>query len=147
MTALAPGPLLSREAFKTQVFARSKQRCVFCGAPAVDAHHILDRKLWSDGGYYLDNGAAVCEDDHWRCETTQWSLNEVRRAAGITQAVLPLGTEPNITLDKWGNRVWPSDMRSWGPLAHDTGARKALAQGGFLGRMMPPGYTETGGTQ
>lgn len=133
--------LLSREAFKTQVFARSKQRCVFCGAPAVDAHHILERKLFDDGGYYLDNGAAVCEDDHWKCETTEHGLDDVRRACGIETPAVPVSMQ-GLHLDKWGNRVWPSGMRTWGPLAEDTGARKALAQGGFLGFMMPTGYAE-----
>ncbi len=135
--------LLTREAFKEQVFARSKHRCVFCAAPAVDAHHILERKLFDDGGYYLDNGAAVCEADHWRCETTELSLEDVRRACGIVRPVVPVGTPEDAILDKWGNRVWPSGMRSWGPLEHDTGARKALAQGGFLGFMMPADYRET----
>lgn len=134
--------LLTREAFKTEVFARSKQRCVFCGAPAVDAHHILERKLFEDGGYYLDNGAAVCEDDHWKCETTEHSLDAVRRAAGITKPAIPPTMDANAVWDKWGNRVWPSGMRTWGVLAGDTGAKKALAQGGFLGFMMPAGYTE-----
>lgn len=134
--------LLTREAFKTQVFARSKQRCVFCGAPAVDAHHILERKLFEDGGYYLDNGAAVCEDDHWKCETTEHSLEDVRRAAGITKPVIPPTLDASAVWDKWGNRVWPSGMRTWGALEGDTGAKKALAQGGFLGFMMPAGYTE-----
>ena len=134
--------LLSREAFKDQVFARSKHQCVFCGAPAVDAHHILERKLFDDGGYYLDNGAAVCEADHWRCETTEFSLEDVRLAANISRPVLPQGTPNEAILDKWGNRIWPSGMRSWGPLEHDTGARKALAHGGFLGIMMPANYCE-----
>ena len=92
--------LLSREAFKDQVFARSKHKCVFCGAPAVDAHHILERKLFDDGGYYLDNGAAVCEADHWRCETTEFSLEDVRLAANISRPVLPQGTSNEAILDK-----------------------------------------------
>ena len=39
---------------------RAHGRCVLCDAVAVDAHHVLDRKLYPDGGYYLGNGAAVC---------------------------------------------------------------------------------------
>ena len=30
----------------------------------VDAHHIMDRRLWKDGGYYLSNGAALCSKHH-----------------------------------------------------------------------------------
>ena len=102
----------------------------------------MERKLFDDGGYYLDNGAAVCEADHWRCETTEFSLEDVRLAANISRPVLPQGTPNEAILDKWGNRIWPSGMRSWGPLEHDTGARKALAHGGFLGIMMPANYCE-----
>lgn len=133
--------LLSREDFKTQVFARARGKCVVCGAPAVDAHHIVERKLFEDGGYYLDNGAAVCEADHWRCETTLLGVDDIRWAAGIGSVVVP-SAMLGQAIDKWGNRVWPSGMRSWGPLEHDTGARKALAQGGFLGMMMPADYCE-----
>jgi len=137
----APG-LLSREAFKSLVFKRSAHKCVFCGQPAVDAHHILERKLFADGGYFLANGAAVCEAHHWACETTQLCVQAVRRAAGITDTVLPPGFDPNGVFDKWGNRIWPSGLRSWGPLEQDTGARKALAAAGYLGLMMPRDYRE-----
>lgn len=135
--------LLDREAFKEQVFARSHGRCVFCGAAAVDAHHILERKLFADGGYYLGNGAAVCEADHWACETTAHSVEAVRKAAGIVNPVLPPWMRADACYDKWGNQVWRSGLRSWGPLEADTGARKALAAGGVLGLVMPKDYRES----
>ena len=136
--------LLSREEFKRQVFQRSRGRCVLCGCLAVDAHHVMERKLFADHGYYLGNGAAVCEQDHWRCETTEVSLDDVRKAAGIAHVVLPPGYSTAEQYDKWGNRVWPSGLRTWGPLETDSGARKALAAGGYLGRVMPAGYSEDG---
>lgn len=143
MTACdADNGLLSRAEFKAKVFARSAEKCVFCGLAAVDAHHILERKLFSDGGYYLANGAAVCDRHHWACETTELSVETVRRQCGIDKPHLPPGFEAGALYDKWGNRIWPSGLRSWGPLQGDTGARKALAAGGFLGRLMPPDYTE-----
>lgn len=132
--------LLSRDAFKTAVFARAGGRCVFCARPAVDPHHVLERKLYPCGGYYLGNGAAVCEAHHWDCETTRISVETVRRAAGIEYPVLPPCALEGQVLDKWGNRVWPNGLRTWGPLESDAGARKALAVGGFLGLMMPVGY-------
>lgn len=135
----APGILLDREAFAAAVLARSGDRCVLCPAPAADAHHILDRKLWSDGGYYLANGAAVCARCHWRCETTEVGVEEVRRATGINQVLVPPGFTSGDELDKWGNRVRPDGMRAWGPLEMDAGARRALAAGGFLGLMLPAG--------
>lgn len=48
--------LLSRDQFRELTFERDKHTCVFCDKPAQDAHHIIERRLWSDGGYYLDNG-------------------------------------------------------------------------------------------
>ncbi len=135
-------PLLTREQFKAQVFERSHGRCVRCGEPAVDAHHILERKLFSDGGYYLSNGAAVCADCHLACERTTVSVKDVWAMASIAAPALPPGWEPTACWDKWGNRVWPSGLRSVGPLAGDDGMRRALAAGGFLGLLMPAGYAE-----
>lgn len=135
--------LLSRDEFKRLVLLRSSGRCVFCLRKAVDAHHVLERKLFDDHGYYLGNGAAVCEKHHWSCETTTLSVEAVRQAAGIRRPVLPAGFRPEGSYDKWGNRVWPSGARSWGPLEHDTGARKALATAGLLALMMPSDYDET----
>lgn len=134
-----PGLLLGRDAFAVAVLARSGGRCVLCREPAVDAHHILERKLWPDGGYYLANGAAVCARCHWRCETTEVSVAEVRRAAGIDLVLVPPGFTPGDEIDKWGNRVRTDGMREWGPLEMEPGARRALAAGGFLGLMLPAG--------
>lgn len=134
-----------REAFRQAVMHRSDGRCVRCGATAVDAHHVLDRKLFADGGYVVDNGAAVCAACHWDAETTRWAVEDVRRAAGIVEVVVPEGWDPKVVVDKWGHRVWPSGLRSAGPLALDVGMRRALAMGGFLGRLMPADYEERQG--
>jgi len=58
--------LLSRTEFREGVFERDKLKCVICGAPAVDAHHIIERRLFPDGGYYLDNGSSLCGDCHMK---------------------------------------------------------------------------------
>lgn len=142
MSATALEPLLSREAFQVEVLARSHGRCVFCTQAAMAAHHILERKLFACGGYYASNGAAVCAGHHWDCETTRLSVEAVRAAAGITVAILPQSLAPDGAYDKWGNRIWQSGLRSWGPLEGDGGARRALAAGGFLGLMMPAAYRE-----
>ena len=62
--------LLSREEFKKQVFARTNGKCCVpgCNCDAVDAHHIMDRKLYRDGGYYIVNGAALCSKHHLEAE-------------------------------------------------------------------------------
>lgn len=134
--------LLSREQFNKQVFERSQQLCVVCNEPAVDAHHVLERKLFCDGGYYLHNGVAVCAACHLLCEYTTIGVEQLRVAAGITNTVVPAGWDVSLSYDKWGNTVWPSGLRSAGPLEHDTGMRRALAAGGFLGILMPSDYVE-----
>ena len=59
-----------RKEFKNAVFAKTKGKCCVpgCSCDAVDAHHILDRHLWYDGGYILSNGAALCEKHHLDAE-------------------------------------------------------------------------------
>lgn len=134
--------LLTREQFKQQVFERSQQRCVLCNAVAMDAHHILERKLFADGGYYIDNGAAVCAACHLLCEHTTIGVEQLRVAACIANTIIPPSWDLSLSYDKWGNTVWPSGLRSAGPLEHDTGMRRALAAGGFLGILMPHDYSE-----
>ena len=124
--------LLTREEFKRQVFARSRGLCVLCSAPAVDAHHIMDRKLFADGGYRLSNGAAVCSACHWRCETTEVPVEEVLRASGLDTPLLPPGFDASLSYDKWGNEIRPDGQRVPGPLFHDEGARRALEKGRVL---------------
>jgi hypothetical protein len=128
--------LLSREDFKVQVLAASAGKCVLCPAPAVDAHHIMDRKLFADGGYRLRNGAAVCEACHWRCETTEASVDKVLAACGGHAPLLPAGFDPSRTYDKWGNEILANGSRKPGPLFNDPGARKALEKGRVLWRFL-----------
>jgi hypothetical protein len=123
---MKPPVLLSRDEFRVHVFVRDRGSCVFCGAPAVDAHHILDRKLFGDGGYYLDNGASVCEDDHMRCETTEYPVELVRERARIKRVIVPEGFDPALTYDKWGNVLLADGRRIKGPLFEDTAVQKLL---------------------
>lgn len=54
--------------FRTVVFERDNNKCVFCDKDAVDAHHITDRSEMLNGGYVLENGISVCEEHHLCCE-------------------------------------------------------------------------------
>lgn len=127
---------LTREEFRNQVFARDGGKCVLCDRAAADAHHIMERKLYADGGYDADNGASVCNEHHMDCELTKISVEQVRKAAGITRAVLPRGFDPESRYDKWGNLILDNGLRVAGPLASDDGCRSALARGGFLGTVV-----------
>lgn len=117
--------LLTREEFRRQVFKRDKHTCVFCGNSADDAHHILERRLWHDGGYYIDNGASVCEPCHYKCETTEYSVEQVREACGITQVVLPKFFYDG-RYDKWGNPILEDGTRLIGELFYDESVQKVL---------------------
>ena len=97
--------LLTRQDFKKLVFQRDKMKCIFCTKDAVDAHHILDRKLFPDGGYYLDNGASVCEAHHWDCEEGRITVEQVRERCKIKIPVLPPGLLQGVIYDKWGKSV------------------------------------------
>ena len=124
--------LLSREQFSSEVFKRDKNTCIFCEKPAIDAHHILDRKLWNNGGYYLSNGASVCASHHWDCEKTLISVEDVRKACGIQEFILPENFSFNLSYDKWGNIIKEDGYRIKGPLFEDDGVQKILKQSGLL---------------
>lgn len=124
--------LLSRDKFREGVFERDNHTCVFCDNAAVDAHHILERRLFEDGGYYLDNGASVCQVHHLECEMTIISVEAVREACGIKNIVVPDSMYPEHTYDKWGNPVLNDGRRSKGPLFYDESVQKILAKGDVL---------------
>ena len=124
--------LLVRDDFRNGVFARDSHKCVICKLPAADAHHILERRLFPDGGYYMDNGASVCPDCHMRCEETNISVEDVRAAAGIKKPVLPPHFYSDQIYDKWGNIVLQNGQRLRGELFYDENVQKVLKQGGVL---------------
>jgi hypothetical protein len=131
--------LLSRDAFRDGVFRRDRYQCVLCGrGEPIDAHHIVERRLWDDDGYYLDNGATLCDDRdgtigcHKKAEQTVVSCDEIRVAAGIRRTLLPDHLYRDNTYDKWGNIIMPDGTRVKGELFHDESVRKVLASGGVL---------------
>lgn len=125
--------LLSRDKFREGTFERDGGKCVCCDKPAADAHHIMERRLFSDFGYRLNNGASVCNDHHILCETTQISVEQIREFAGITKPVLPEHLYADQAYDKWGNPIMPNGTRLRGELFYDESVQKILAQGKFLG--------------
>jgi len=119
--------LLTRDDFREKVFARDNHTCVFCDKPAEDAHHILERRLWPDGGYYLSNGASVCGEHHMACERTDISVEEVLAACKITKRILPEQLYDDQIYDKWGNPIMPNGTRLRGELFDDESVQKVLA--------------------
>jgi len=129
--------LLTRDQFREGVFARDNHKCVFCDKPAVDAHHIIERRLWPDGGYYMENGASVCEEHHLACERTVISVEDVRHACGITKIWVPPHLYDDHIYDKWGNPVLENGNRGKGELFFDESVQKVLKEGGVLPLFTP----------
>lgn len=128
--------LLTRNEFREAVFERDKYECVFCDRTAVDAHHILERRLFTGdqaGGYFISNGASVCEYHHLECEKTLISVEDVREACGITKPVIPDHFYDDHIYDKWGNIVMENGQRMMGQLFFDESVQKILKLGGVLG--------------
>lgn len=119
--------LLSRNEFREAVFARDGGKCVTCKQPGQDAHHIMERRLFPDGGYYLDNGATLCGQHHIEAEQTTLSCDAIRIAAGIKTVVLPPHLYKDQQYDKWGNPILPNQERLIGELFHDESVQKILA--------------------
>ena len=95
--------LLSRQEFKTNVFLRDKTKCVVCGDIAIDAHHLIDRKCWSDGGYYLDNGVSLCSKCHIEAELCNITVEKLRELACIKTIILPDDLDGETYIyNKWG---------------------------------------------
>jgi len=125
--------LLIREEFKQHVFTRDHNTCVMCKLPAVDSHHIIDRSLFDDGGYYTDNGVSLCHEHHLQAEQTIISCKILRAKAGITEIVLPEHLDTEEEWDHWGNIILPSGARLRGELFFNDNVQKALKDGGVLG--------------
>ncbi len=127
----APAILLSRDAFRERVFARDRHTCVFCDRPAADAHHIMERRLFTApgeaGGYFVENGASVCPEHHLACERTDLQPEDVRAAAGIRRIVLPEHLYEDQLYDKWGNIRLPNGQRLRGELFYDESVQKIIA--------------------
>lgn len=120
-----------RRRFRDTVLARHGGACCVpgCGERAVDAHHLLERRLWRDGGYVPDNGAAVCAAHHLEAKATRLSVEDLRGASGIVRVVVPDGFDPTVRYDKWGNEILRDGRRLRGPLAGDVSVRKVLDPG------------------
>lgn len=118
--------LLTRNEFREAVFTRDNHRCLACGEPGVDAHHIMERRLFDDGGYYLDNGATLCEVHHLAAETTIISCDYLRQQAGITTVILPEHLYRDEKWDKWGNLILSNGNRTAGELFNDPSVQKVL---------------------
>lgn len=128
--------LLDRDTFRERVLKRDDHKCVICDTPAKDAHHILERKLFPDGGYYINNGASLCETHHIEAEMTLLPCDIIREKAKIGEIVLPSHLYPENNYDKWGNTILPNGTRVRGELFFDSSVQKILRQSGVLDKFV-----------
>lgn len=126
--------LLTRDEFREDVFKRDNHKCVMCENPATAAHHIIERKLFpvESGGYYLENGASVCDQCHILCEQTVISCQTLRDKCCIREIVMPPHLYPDLEYDKWGNVIQPNGRRLYGELMDDESVLKILKSGNML---------------
>jgi hypothetical protein len=104
---------------------------------AVDAHHLIDRSLFEDGGYYLDNGVSLCSEHHLQAERTTISCKDLRKLAGIVNVILPEHLDEDEEWDHWANIVLPTGARLRGELFFQENVQRALKDGGVLGDFLP----------
>jgi hypothetical protein len=125
--------LLDRDRFREMALKRDGYRCVICGhKEGLSVHHILERKLFVDGGYYANNAATLCEQHHLKAEKTVLTVEAVRSSAKIIEAIVPPQLDASKRYDKWGNEVLPDATRLKGPLFSDDGCQKVLKAAGLL---------------
>jgi hypothetical protein len=123
---------LSRDKFREGTFKRDGFKCVICGNEAKDAHHIIERRLFADGGYYLDNGVSLCKNHHIEAEQTTLTCEEIRLKAGIEKVIIPEHFYPDYNYDKWGNILLATGLRIKGELFYDESVQKILKQGNVI---------------
>lgn len=123
---------MTRDNFRESVFKRDGHLCVICGEPAKDAHHIIERRLFSNGGYFVDNGASLCEKHHLEAEMTTLGCDEIREAAGIKTIIIPDHFYEDVEYDKWGNQILRNGTRIKGELFEDESVQKILKLGNVL---------------
>jgi len=124
--------LLPQDQFRERTLARDKHKCVVCGSPVNEVHHLLESRLFDCGGHYLDNGAALCQDHRLASDTTEISVEALRKHAKIVRVVIPGHFYNDERYDRWGNQVLPNGTRLRGELFQDESVQKVLSLGDAL---------------
>lgn len=131
--------LLTRDQFRETCFKRDDYQCVICKQPdsihsPLVVHHIIERRLFDNGGYFERNGSTLCSKHHLEAEMTLISVEEIRTACGISnsQKVIPEDLYDDEVYDKWADIILPNGQRMRGPLFDDPNVQKVLAEGNVL---------------
>lgn len=115
---------MSRHEFRAACVDRDGGTCIVptCDSPVTtspdgpgEVHHIIERKLWDDGGYLPENGVCVCNDHHQLAEQNVIPPQAFWRWSEQTERVhLPRGctdlVKSDTDIDKWGDDL---DQPPW----------------------------------
>jgi len=129
--------LLTRTEFRERCLERDGGICVNCKKePATEVHHIIERRLFNQpeefGGYFIDNGASVCNACHRLAEQTLVSCEDLREKIGIKDIVLPSHLYDDNVYTKWGDIINGNGTRSKGELFYDESVQRILKEGKVL---------------
>lgn len=95
----------NRQDFRQTVFERDNNTCLipWCNNEADDAHHIVERELWADGGYIPVNGASVCNKHHKYAESNDIPPQAFWLWASIESNDITIPSQLETKdVDKWG---------------------------------------------
>lgn len=129
------GNMPTRDEFRQRCLERDKHQCVICSCKDnLSVHHIMERRLFDDGGYYINNGSTLCEKCHLEAEMTLLSVEQIREKCGIQEKnkIIPDHLYTDQIYDKWGNIVLQNGSRLRGELFDDLSVQKILEQGKVL---------------
>ena len=111
---------MTRDEFTKAVFGVTKGKCCVpgCDCDAIDAHHIMNRHLWNDGGYILSNGAALCAKHHLEAETDVITPRQCMFYMKYTMDRIrePDKLKETITEDEYKKLLLNDDINSFGEL-------------------------------
>lgn len=125
--------LHTRKDFRELCLKRDNHKCVMCNETNnLAVHHIMERRLFDDGGYYLDNGSTLCEYHHIEAEKTTLDCDTIREACNIDNIILPEHLYSDQEYDKWGNPIINNNVRLKGELFNDESVQKILEAGKVL---------------
>lgn len=112
---------MTRNDFRQACVQRDDGECLIptCDKPVTtdpegpgEVHHIIERKLWDDGGYFPDNGACVCNEHHRLAEDNVIPPQAFWQWADLPKT-LPVSVdseEHGWNVNKWGE---PLEYPPW----------------------------------
>ena len=123
--------LLTRTEFREGTFKRDGYKCLFCNTTDnLDAHHIIERRLFSTClGYHISNGATLCQEHHLQAEMTTLACDTIREKTGIDKIILPEDIYADHQYTKWGDVILLDSRRMAVPIFYDESVQKILSKG------------------